>query len=111
MAWQFSYNQYTGVSSSKWSGKHLLILEDKQKIFDETFLVWKKQMESFMGKENLFEVHMPEMELKKYEDYIKEHKISDNGEILVEFIEKYRLGLLLDDELGISNKSKVKNKI
>jgi len=111
MAWQFPYNSFTGIASTKWSGKSLMIMEKDKETFEETFKVWKNQMEQFVGKDNLFQVHMPEKELKRYEDFIKENKITDQDEGFIEFVENYRLGLMLDEELSINKGPKSKNKL
>lgn len=103
---EFGFNSYTMINAHKWIGKNLIIGLNDHERFNKEYIPWHKKLEAFFGNENLLEVTLIR---KDIDDYLKSVK-GDNEDVLT-YIENQRLRILLENDLYINQKTKVKNKI
>lgn len=99
ISFEYPNNQFTGISNHQWIGKHLAIDEDEREKFNAQYLCWKNQLEKFLGKENLFEVHIAKKELAHYESLFKDRDNQVKNEALIRYIEAHRVNEDLEDNL------------
>ena len=112
-------NQYTGIDSKNWIGQNFSLDSEEVEEFNQIFEPWKKQLEHFVGKENLFEAIIPSKELDEFKESIKHTNILahmhsgglNQNEKFFNYVESYRSRVELNNELSVKETSTRKNKI
>jgi len=108
----FSYNNNISLESSEWSGALIIPYSKKGKILLDEFAIWKTQLEKLVGKDNLFQVTIPEIEFDNFRMTIKDGTPEkERDQEIFNYINIYRLQLELNEILSVNTISERKHKI
>jgi uncharacterized protein YjgD (DUF1641 family) len=108
---KFSSNEFPGIDSGAWIGRFIGAFPKKGQNLDEHLIPWMIKLENLLGKENIFKVVIP---LKEFDDYtksIRNKEKDERNQLVLRYIESYRLKLELENDLKDSKNYKTKIKL
>ncbi len=112
LATSFAHNNNISLDSSEWNGALIINYSTKGNNLVEEFNKWKIQLEKLVGKDNLFQVTIPEVEFDNFRSTIDEKTPeSERDQAIFNYIESYRLQLELKEDLSINQINERKPKL
>ena len=107
----FSINKGTGICSSQWIGNKIFIDSVEKEKFYAKYSDWKKELEKYLGHDNIYEVHIPCDELDSLLDDLDNLPQDAQEKFLLKFLEKYQFLFHLNETLNEIKSSKQPKKI
>lgn len=108
---KFAANQYNGIENEYWLGKLVMPFLSRGDNFDPEYQIWKNKLNEIFGKENIFEVTMPNNQFEDYIDSLSSGNQASYNQNVINYVESYRLSLELKKDLNVNSTLKRKPKL
>ncbi len=109
MAYEICFDFSFSSIGFPWNEKtiHINPETQKHKEFSLRYVDWKKQLENFLGKDNIYEISLSKFQINEFLSNCSTLSLSDKKTSLFEFVEYHRL----KSNLNYRDDHKVKSKI